>query len=108
MLRNCGTTLNGIQVTTLDCVFRLVPTLISWALEFAGTVALILIIISGITLITSGGDAKKVEQAKKTLTYAIAGLVLIFLSFFILIFISRTTGVACLDPHRTLSFTTCN
>lgn len=107
MLRNCGTTLNGVQVTTLNCIFQIVPTIILWALEFAGSVAVILVIISGITLITSGGDPKKIDQAKKTLTYALAGLVLIFLSFFILIFISQTTGVACLNPNRALSFTTC-
>jgi hypothetical protein len=107
MLKNCGTTLNGVQVTTLNCIFQIVPTLIFWALEFAGIVAVILIIISGITLITSGGDPKKIDQAKKTLTYAIAGLVLIFFSFFIVIFIAQTTRVACLDPHRTLSFTNC-
>ncbi len=68
------------RIVTLDCILVLFQNIILWALIFAGTVALLMIIVSGIKLITSGGDPKSVEGAIKTLTFAVVGLVLILLS----------------------------
>lgn len=84
------------DILTLDCIPVLIGNLILWALIFAGVVALIFIIISGIKFITSGGDPKQVEGARKTLTFAVAGLVVILLSFAIVRFIGNTTGLTCL------------
>jgi hypothetical protein len=39
-----------------------------------GGVALIIIIISAMSFITSGGDEQKVKQARETLLYALIGL----------------------------------
>ena len=101
----CGNGAN--QVWTLDCIFPLIQKIIGWALTFAGVLALILIIYSGIRFITSGGEQKSAESAKKILTYAIAGLVLVLLSFAIMNLISYITGVACINPSNPLSFTSC-
>lgn len=90
----CGT--GTYEVWTLDCIFPLMQSLINWALAFAGVVALFLIIYSGIKFIVSGDDQKNVEASKKTLTYAIAGLVLILLSFLIINIIAYATGVSCI------------
>lgn len=87
---------NGNQVATLDCIAPIVANVIFWLLVFAGIVALVLIIYSGIKFITSTGDQKQVEGARKILTYAISGLILILLSFAIIRFIAETTGVTCL------------
>jgi hypothetical protein len=92
----CGFGSGANQVATLNCVFPLMANLIYWLLTFSGTIALILIIISGIRLIISGGEAKTVETAKKSLTYALAGLLLVFMSFLILNAIAYFTHVACL------------
>ncbi len=81
-------------VTTIDCLPVIVGNVISWLLVFAGIVALIIIIISGFKFVTSGGEAKQAEGARKTLTYSIIGLIVILLSFAIVAFIARTTGVA--------------
>lgn len=94
----------GYDGPTLNCIFLLIQTIISWALTFAGVVAVILIIFSGIKFITSGGDPKQVEGAKKTLTYAIAGLVLVLLSFTIINLIAYATGVSCISL---MGFDTC-
>src|ERR1035437_3452570 len=88
----CG--VNG--VATLDCIFPLIDNLIYWLILFSGTVALIMIIISGIRFITSGGDTKSVQTAKKTLTYAILGLLLVFLSVLIINVVAFVTNVACI------------
>jgi hypothetical protein len=94
-------------VWTLDCVFPLVANFVSLALTLAGIVAMFLIIYSGIKFMLSSGDPKQLEGARNTLIYAILGLLLVFFSFGIVLFISNLTGVACLNPMKSLSFTTC-
>ncbi|MCL5439151.1 MAG: pilin [Patescibacteria group bacterium] len=90
------TTEKGDKVATLKCLPAVFHNGLIWALILAGVVAVIIVIISGIKFITSGGDQKQVEGAKKTLTYAIIGLVIILLSYFIISFISYITGVGCI------------
>jgi hypothetical protein len=104
----CG--VSGVnQVATLDCIFPLMTNLIYWFLLFSGTVAIALIILSGIRFIISGGEAKSVETAKKTMTWAILGLLLVFLSFLIINVIAYVTHVACLGNmmNGDFGFTSC-
>ena len=83
----------GKHVVTIDCIPVIVGNVIYWLLILAGIAALILIIISGFKFVTSGGDPKQAEGARKTLTWAIIGLIVVLLSFGIINFISYTTGV---------------
>lgn len=83
----------GTSVVTLDCVPVIIGNIVFWLLVFAGIVALVLIIISGFKFVTSGGEPKKAEGARKTLTYAIIGLVVILFSFAIISFIEEFTGL---------------
>jgi hypothetical protein len=46
-----------------------------------------MLILGGIKYLTSGGDSKKVTDAKNTVLYAIIGLVVCFLSFAIVNFV---------------------
>ena len=85
------------SVVTLDCVPIFFERFIFAALILAGTIAVIIIIVSGIKFLLSGGDAKKVEGARKSLTYAIIGLILILSASFIVSLIGQITGVTCLD-----------
>jgi len=93
----CGDGIGANQVATLDCVFPLLINLIYWAITFSGTVSIVIIIISGIRLIVSSGEAKTVETAKKSLTFALAGLLIVFMAFLILNAIAYFTHVACLS-----------
>lgn len=63
------------------------------ALGFAGIALFIMLLVGGFKYITSGGDPKAAEGAKKTLTYAIGGMVLIACSYLILRVIADFTGV---------------
>lgn len=83
-------------VATLTCLPAVFKNLVTAVLVFAGIVALFLIIFSGIKFLTSGGDPKQVEGARKTLTYAIIGLVVILSSFAIINIIAGVTGVDCI------------
>lgn len=81
------------DVATLACIPIVIKNLIQWALIFAGVVAVFLIIYAGFKFVTSKGDPQEVDNAKKIITYAIIGLLLIFFSFAILNLISTVTGV---------------
>ena len=56
-------------------------------LYIVGIVAVIMLIIGGIKYVISGGDSKKVTDAKNTVLYAIIGLVIAFLAFAIVNFV---------------------
>lgn len=86
--------LDAQGVATLACIPIIIKNVINAALAFSGLVALILIIYSGAMYITSRGDPQKVDSAKKTMTWAVVGLLIIFLSFFIVKLISDVTGVS--------------
>ena len=78
------------SLQNLEEVFKSVLNVI---LGIAGITFFILLLSSGFKFITSGGDPKALEGAKKTLTYAIGGLILIVLSYLILLLIKEITGV---------------
>ena len=56
-------------------------------LYIVGIIAVIMLIIGGIRYVVSGGDAKKVTDAKNTVLYAIIGLIICFLAFAIVNFV---------------------
>ena len=56
-------------------------------LYIVGVVAVIMLIIGGVKYVISGGDSKKVTDAKNTVLYAIIGLVIAFLAFAIVNFV---------------------
>ena len=60
---------------------NLIKTIVNTLLFVVGVLAVIMIIVAGISYTTSAGDASKITRAKNTLTYAIVGLVIAFLAF---------------------------
>ncbi len=78
------------RLSDLEVVFKNTVNVI---LGFAGIAFFVLLLIGGIKYITSGGDPKAVEGAKKTITYAIGGLLVVVLSFIVLVLIKTLTGV---------------
>ena len=92
-------------VAKLTCIPIVLSNVVNFALIASGVVALFFIIWSGAKLVTSEGDQKRVEGARKTLTWAIIGLVIILLSFLIINLISFLTGVSCI---QTIGFDNCS
>lgn len=84
----CGSQVIG----TLSCIPYFLRNIINAGFVLAAVVAVVLIIISGIRLLLSGGEEAKVASAKRSLTYTIIGLVIILLSFVIINLITRLTG----------------
>ena len=79
-------------VATLACIPIALNNIISFLVLFAGVVCVFLIIYSGYKFVMSEGDPEKISSARKTLTWAIGGFLLVVASFFILNFISQFTG----------------
>ncbi len=55
----------------------------NWLMGLAATVAVLLIIISGIRYIASSGEQNEIDAAKTTLRYAIMGLIITILAIVI-------------------------
>jgi len=86
-------TKKGEKIATLQFFENVFENVVTIILGLAGIVLFIMLIVGGFRYITSGGDPKSVEAARKTLTSAIGGIVLIALAFLILKFIEVFTGV---------------
>lgn len=56
-------------------------------LFIVGVIAVIMLIIGGIKYVISGGDSKKVTDAKNTVLYAIIGMVIAVFSYAIVTFV---------------------
>lgn len=68
---------NG-QGTDLNNVFKTVANIM---LFLVGAIAVIMLIVGGLRYVTSGGDQTAVTSAKNTILYAIVGIVVAFLAF---------------------------
>jgi hypothetical protein len=88
-----GTGCQSDGVATIAGVGCLLKNIISVLLPIVALGAVVMVFVAGFQLITSGGDQGKLQQAKATLTYAFAGLLLAILAWFILLFIGKFTGV---------------
>ena len=68
--------------------------IIQWALGFLGLVAVIIIMYGGFIWMTAAGNEEKVRKAKKIITQAVIGLVIIMLAWAIVTFIiGRLNGI---------------
>lgn len=80
---------DAAQLCQLEYIFA---NILGLVLGFAGVVLFIYLIIGGFKYITSGGNPQQAESAKNTITYAIGGLVVVVLSFFIINLVATFTG----------------
>lgn len=67
----------------------IIMQIINIALAVAGLIAVLFLLIGGFRYITSAGNEETAEQAKKIITNAIIGIVIIILSFVIVRVISN-------------------
>ncbi len=70
-----------------DTLMTTVQGIINFALSVLGIVAVIVIIVGGVTYTTSLGDPGKITKAKNTILYGIIGLVVALLAFAVVNFV---------------------
>ena len=94
---DCTQNIDGAtNIATLQCLPVVFGHAISGLLVLSGFVALVFIILSGIRMTLHGQDPKKIEEDKHSLLFAILGLIIALLAFFIVNTISGITGTKCI------------
>lgn len=90
-LMTAALTVNEGIGTTLDLgtsdLESTVIKIIQWVLGFLGLIAVIMILIGGFQWMTAGGNEEKVASAKKVISAAVIGLIIILLAWAIVIFV---------------------
>lgn len=74
----------GNSVASLACIPCFVGNIVNFGIGLAGVAAAFYLIFSGIRLISSKGNTEVASQAKKGITFALIGLVIVILAFTIL------------------------
>lgn len=72
------------EAATIRCIVPLFTNLVQGVLALSGVALFVMIISGGYHFLFSGGDQKKLEMAKGTLTSAIIGLIVIVAAFLII------------------------
>jgi|SRR3989344_3815927 len=85
---------------TFNTFGDIVNVIVKNAFMLAGVITFILLIFGGISIIVGAGsgDTKKLEQGKKTLTGALAGLLIVVTSVWLIQIIEKVTGLNLLSP----------
>ena len=88
-----GCQADGTDIATIKCFECVFQAIIGAVFAIGGLLTLIMLLLGSFTYLTAGGDPKKAQTAANTLTYAVIGLVLLIVAWFILLFIEEFTGV---------------
>lgn len=88
----------GNQVATIKGIEALVANVLAVFTTIIGLASFVMLIVGAFMYLTSGGNSKGTEAGKQSITYAIIGIVVSLMAFFILQLIANFTGVdAILD-----------
>ena len=66
---------------------------LSVVLTVAGIASLIMILVGGYSLLSSGGEKEPVQKARNTITFAVAGLILAISGWLILNLVGNFLGI---------------
>ena len=84
---NCGN-------YNLDSFVELAVNISRWILGIVGSLTLLMFIYGGIVFLISAGSSEKIGEAKKILTAAVIGLLIVLSSFLIIKFVLLSMGIA--------------
>lgn len=83
----CAITIEFPRLTSFETIGDLINGVLTYLFYLAVIIAPIVILFGAFTIITSAGDAKKYDQGKKIILYALIGFAIIFLAKGIIAFI---------------------
>lgn len=79
----------AIQGPSNDTLGGTVTTIVNSLLAILGLVAVVFLIYAGVLMVTSAGNEEATGKAKKIITYAAIGIVIILLSYSIVRFVTN-------------------
>ena len=83
---------DGEKVATIGSLESLFSNVVQAVVALVGVALLVMFFVAGFSFLFAGGDPKKHEQAKGTLTNAIIGLIVIVAAYIIINLIQVFTG----------------
>lgn len=83
----------GVPTGGFDKANNILSVLIEFIFIAAIFFSLYSLVRGGINMITSGGQKEKFQTGRERVRYAIIGLIIVFMSFFILNFIGAAFGI---------------
>jgi len=94
-----GVFTKGLSPACLGCgectqkdVFQEFVNIFTFILQIAGSLAVLIVIVSGLLYITAGGDMEKTKRAKAALTAAIVGVIIVLTAFILINFVLGMLG----------------
>lgn len=78
-----GSAIKGPAGFDMTSIGNVINKAIPFIFSFAGLALLLMLIMAGFDLLTSAGDTKKLETGKQRLTYAIVGIILIIVAYWL-------------------------
>lgn len=76
-----------------NTIGSIINTVIPFVIAFAGIGLLLVIIAGGFSLLTSAGDAKKMESGKQRITNGIIGFILILVAYWLVQIAGNVLGI---------------
>jgi len=81
------------DIPTIQGIEGIVANILNIIVPVVGIILLIMLIMGGFQYITSGGETEQTAKAKKTLTAALAGLLVVLGAWLIINLIEKFTGL---------------
>lgn len=78
---------------TYGSLGEVVSMLLKNALLLAGLVFFFVLIFSGLQYILGGGNKEQIQKAGSSITNALIGLIIVFVSYWIIVIIEQITGL---------------
>jgi hypothetical protein len=85
----CDPATGQVQITGLGDILTVIANVIKIAMELAGALAVIFIIVGGIYYVTSTGDPARIKRAKEIVMQAIIGLIVVIVAYALVVYIAR-------------------
>lgn len=82
------------SITSVNDFYIALKAVAQWILVFGIILGVIFIIIGGISVLTSRGDQNRLSTGKKTITWAVVGIIILVLAYAIVNVIARFFGVS--------------
>jgi len=79
-----GTDLPGEAGDGAKGILDIATAIMKWLLTLVGILAVIAFVIAGILYLTAAGDENQIEKAKRTMVYAIVGVIVALLGVIVL------------------------
>lgn len=89
------------DIPSLACLGQIVTNVIGIAFLFLGAVTVLFLLWGAIRFVISRGDPKGIQEAQKTMTYAIIGAVVVLGAFILINMVTTAFGL----PNILTSFT---